>query len=418
MEEEKSSDAKSKLYKVRAYATAIDAIRQMKQPVRSGDQLLHVKGVGLRIAKRIDAFIAGVPYKSTEKSERNPQTRKRRTTAVASEHQKQIITALCTIPGIGEITAVELYKAGCTSPAELREPKFLEMLSATQRLGVRYRSSFEQPVSLEEAETVRSFISQNISQKYDVIIAGDHRRIAANSTYINLLVLQPTDDTAYLFPPRPPNKPEQRFPPHSTFTRGVGKYSMLPRTIRSVEDSPLFREIISPLEARALIAETMSGGVQKWVGMVRIPGRTDGPEKWEDRAQRLKGMENGEGRFCQVEISFAPTRCAGAALIALTGDQEFNKIIRSQAVRAGLRLNEYGLWKWHEASPSADIDLDPDSEPALSEGSLGHWEFLFGDSEDKIFQEISMPYVEPERRNFSNLSQSKKKSLGGRQSRS
>ena len=78
MQEEKDS-ASSNSYKVRAYSKAISAIGQLPEQVRSVEQVRHassssphpllhsyvflqLEGIGVRIAKRIDAYLSGTSY--------------------------------------------------------------------------------------------------------------------------------------------------------------------------------------------------------------------------------------------------------------------------------------------------------------------------------------------------------------------
>ncbi|KAI6124133.1 hypothetical protein EV401DRAFT_1886523 [Pisolithus croceorrhizus] len=141
----------------------------MDEPVRSGRQVKRLGGVGDRIAKRIDAFIANVPYdsrtraKTTQKAERScPFTDK----GVRSQY---VINALQLIPGIGKKRAETLRHKGCASLADLIKPEFLDLLTPAQQVCARFASCLN-PVTLEEAESVYRFVSENISSKYEVVL--------------------------------------------------------------------------------------------------------------------------------------------------------------------------------------------------------------------------------------------------------
>jgi DNA polymerase beta len=82
--------------------------------------------------------------------------------------------------------------------------------------------------------------------------------------------------------------------------------------------------------------------------------------------------------------SLVPQKSKGAALLALTGDNEFWHDVCTRAARHGLLLNEFGLWRW--------VDV--------GEGS---WELLCSESEEEIMDHIGMAYVPPEKRNFAFL---------------
>jgi DNA polymerase beta len=80
----------------------------------------------------------------------------------------------------------------------------------------------------------------------------------------------------------------------------------------------------------------------------------------------------------------------GAALLALTGDTEFNRDIRTRAINLGLHLNEFGLWRWQ-----------PDENGRNEEGEeKGYWELVKAETEEEILKEVGMEWVEPEKRNF------------------
>ena len=86
-----------------------------------------------------------------------------------------------------------------------------------------------------------------------------------------------------------------------------------------------------------------------------------------------------------------------------TGDQEFIRTVQRRALKMGMLLNEFGLWKWTQKSSS-----EPSSE--LTPGTpLGHWRFMTAsESEEAIFAELGMEVVSPLRRNYSHLLQQDK----------
>ncbi|KAG2034512.1 hypothetical protein BDR03DRAFT_595394 [Suillus americanus] len=49
-------------YKVRAFARAIEVIGALQEPVRDVAQVKKLKGVGVGISNRIDAFLSGKDY--------------------------------------------------------------------------------------------------------------------------------------------------------------------------------------------------------------------------------------------------------------------------------------------------------------------------------------------------------------------
>jgi DNA polymerase beta len=81
----------------------------------------------------------------------------------------------------------------------------------------------------------------------------------------------------------------------------------------------------------------------------------------------------------------------GAGFLALTGDLEFNKDIRTRAVKLGMYLNEFGLWRWQTEN---DASVEGNGE------QRGFWELVRAESEEEILREVGLECVEPEKRNF------------------
>jgi len=83
-------------------------------------------------------------------------------------------------------------------------------------------------------------------------------------------------------------------------------------------------------------------------------------------------------------------------LLALTGDIEFNRHIRSKAIKLGLHLNEFGLWRWN-----ANNRIPLEGEVDENGETYGFWELVRAETEAEILRELGMEYIEPEKRNFS-----------------
>jgi DNA polymerase beta len=89
--------------------------------------------------------------------------------------------------------------------------------------------------------------------------------------------------------------------------------------------------------------------------------------------------------------SFAACRARGAALLAHTGDADYNRLVRLQASKAGMLLNEYGLWE--VSKPSSERD---------TVGREGTY-LCPSETEEIILKQIGLDFVEPGKRNFANL---------------
>jgi DNA polymerase beta len=81
----------------------------------------------------------------------------------------------------------------------------------------------------------------------------------------------------------------------------------------------------------------------------------------------------------------------GAALLIHTGDADYIRHVRRQATKAGMLLDEYGLWQTSE--PSLELSTAQEEELVL----------CLSDTEAIILQQIGLDLLEPGKRNFSNL---------------
>jgi DNA polymerase (family 10) len=79
-----------------------------------------------------------------------------------------------------------------------------------------------------------------------------------------------------------------------------------------------------------------------------------GPTKTSIRAS--SGAGTGAGGRLQVDLRVVRPECYGAALQYFTGSQAHNVAVRQVAIRAGLKLSEYGLFRGDELIASATED--------------------------------------------------------------
>lgn len=100
----------------------------------------------------------------------------------------------------------------------------------------------------------------------------------------------------------------------------------------------------------------------------------------------------------------------GSALLALTGDWDYYSDCVRKAVRAGLYLDEWGLWRWEPESQSHSRPQTTDApHEMISLGAMwgsetkadkGRWIRLDSTDEERILNAIGGEYVPPNKRNF------------------
>ena len=112
-------------------------------------------------------------------------------------------------------------------------------------------------------------------------------------------------------------------------------------------------------------------------------------------------------------LRYVPERSLGAALLFLTGDEEYFFACARKAAKSGLYLNARGLWEWEPDAQSlsrfktSDEPYEKSSLGAIwgseSEADKGRWLQLETIEEKQVFDAIGEEYVQPDRRNFSFL---------------
>lgn len=109
-------------------------------------------------------------------------------------------------------------------------------------------------------------------------------------------------------------------------------------------------------------------------------------------AQRVLGSGSTKGSIVlhsglQVDLRVIPSASFGAALLYFTGSKEHNVALRTRAVRDGMRVNEWGVYRVDE--PKADVPEDGDRDFGTR---------LAGDTEADVYEALGLPWIPPELR--------------------
>ena len=104
-------------------------------------------------------------------------------------------------------------------------------------------------------------------------------------------------------------------------------------------------------------------------------------------AARVEGAGGTKGSIVlhsglQVDLRVIPARSFGAALQYFTGSKEHNVAVRTRAVRAGLRVNEWGVFRVPEGGDASELG---------KEGG----ERVAGATEEEVYEALGMPWVPP-----------------------
>ncbi|HSG09095.1 MAG TPA: DNA polymerase/3'-5' exonuclease PolX [Longimicrobiales bacterium] len=107
-------------------------------------------------------------------------------------------------------------------------------------------------------------------------------------------------------------------------------------------------------------------------------------------AERVEAAGGTKGNIVlrsglSIDLRVIPPRSFGAALQYFSGSKEHNVAVRTHAVRRGLRVNEWGVFRVPEGADPANLGKE--------EG-----ERLAGESEEGVYQALGMAWVPPELR--------------------
>jgi DNA polymerase (family 10) len=92
----------------------------------------------------------------------------------------------------------------------------------------------------------------------------------------------------------------------------------------------------------------------------------------------------------QVDLRVVPPESFGAALVYFTGSKEHNINIRTRAVRSGLRVNEWGVFRVADDQEGVD-------EAAAGPGER-FGERVAGRTEESVYEALGLPWIPPELR--------------------
>ncbi|MFM9958692.1 MAG: DNA polymerase/3'-5' exonuclease PolX [Phycisphaerales bacterium] len=93
-----------------------------------------------------------------------------------------------------------------------------------------------------------------------------------------------------------------------------------------------------------------------------------------------------ERKTVQADLRIVPAKSWGAALMYFTGSKEHNVRLRERALKRGVTLNEYGLFK-----------LDDNDTPHQHRPN-GLEQAVAGDTEESVFKALGLPFIPPELR--------------------
>lgn len=140
------------------------------------------------------------------------------------------------------------------------------------------------------------------------------------------------------------------------------------------------QETVGDLDLLLLLADDAPPGAASSV----VKAFTSLPE-----VARVESAGEGRARVrlasgLPVDLRILPRHSYGAALHYFTGSKEHNVALRTLAVRKGLKVNEYGVFRVAKGSGEDD--------------AAGEGEWVAGATEEEVFEAVGLPWIPPELR--------------------
>jgi DNA polymerase/3'-5' exonuclease PolX len=169
IEEEKKVKKENFNFKVQQFKKFIDLLYSLEK-VNSIDDLKNQKGVGKGILTRAENII-------------NQGT-------TITDPTVDEVRKLCSIPWVGESTALKLNKNGITLEDLLKNPQqYQHTLTRNQQLGLKHYKDLQQRIPREE---IQGFEKTLIQSGFEFVICGSYRRGKEDSGDIDILLKNET----------------------------------------------------------------------------------------------------------------------------------------------------------------------------------------------------------------------------------
>ncbi|XP_065219218.1 DNA polymerase beta-like [Planococcus citri] len=166
------------MHRSSAYRKAASTLAHHPTRITSGAEARKLKGIGPKIADKIEEFIKTGGLEKLKK--------------IRQDDTPKIIEELTRVSGIGPAKAKELIEEKITSIDLLRQNT--DKLTHHQIIGLKYLDDFEQKIPRSEIVEIEKKLREEISKlddKYRVTICGSYRRGKNESGDIDALISHP-----------------------------------------------------------------------------------------------------------------------------------------------------------------------------------------------------------------------------------
>lgn len=318
------SEAKAHQFKVINFKKVLNIIKNLTEEITNSDQLKNFKGVGPGILKRIDEILNTGTLQELDTSSNN----------VIPDQESQVIKDLQRITGIGPAKAHKLYSDNITLTLLLEhlpylgsDDEYLDQLTHHQLIGLKYFHDLEKRIPRKEISSIEKKLKKychNYDPKLLINICGSYRRGAKDSGDIDVLITH-QDVTSW----------------------------------KDLDDSNIFlKEIIHHLTIKELLIDHLTNqGNTKYMGICQNSKKST-PRR--------------------IDIRFIPMESLAPAMLYFTGSGEFNKNMRTFALKHGYTINEYAIFKTKKVGHKVEKNFK-----------------IIVNNEKEIFELLKIPYLEP-----------------------
>ena len=327
IQHEKLKDSPN-IFRIKTYSKVIKILSELDFDVTSSKQLDGIHGIGDKTKSKIDLIITNGKLDNLEYIT-NPIT----SNSPENTYQKR----LETVTGIGPVKAKKLISEGYTldklQELFIDDPETLNgLLTHHQILGIKYYRDLEHRIPHKEIQKIEIFIKQKLEalnnthfpgKTLKLEICGSYRRHAATSGDIDILYYEDNDKD---------NDDSLGF--LNTFLNSLNSIGFL-------KD-----HLTDP-----------SSVTTKYMGFCKLP--------------RYKYVR-------RIDMRYIKRECLPAAKLYFTGNGEFNKNMRTSAIKKGFTLNEYGIFRLNKDKTKGEKQVVK--------------------TEADIFKLINMPFIKPNER--------------------
>lgn len=311
-------------FKVRNFRKVINIIKKYDKKIEKGQELCNIKGIGEGTINRINEILETGTLLEIKTNNDTKDTSKD-------------LLDLQRITGIGPANANKLLKNNINLELILETYKknpqddFFNRFTHHQMIGIKYFHDIENRIPYQEISEIDNYIQkkiENIDENLNSVICGSYRRKKPTSGDIDILIT------------------------HKNFKRACD--------IEDFED--YLHDIIDLLKLDKFIVDDLTfSGHTKYMGMCRY-----------------------KNNFCRrIDIRLVPLDSYGSSLLYFTGSGEFNKNMRSYALKKGYTINEYGLYS---------LKLDKKTNKKVKGLKIKT------NTEEDFFKALDISYVPPEER--------------------